>query len=84
MTSAVRDPSTLADYKSLLHLLSLEFGDSGTSKDLFDLFESISFGKQNLLFTDETKELKEVSQVAGRDTYYTWAGELLSHIWIDD
>ena len=76
MTSLRRDEELREKYKTLLLMLSLDFGDEGNSNDLFHLFDSVSFGKQNLIFSDETVMLKDISTVAGgtRDTYYTWAG----------
>jgi len=57
-------------------MLSTDFGANGVSNDLFKLFDSISYGRQNLMFTDETVMLKDTSTVAGgtRDSYYAWAG----------
>jgi hypothetical protein len=77
MTSMVRSPELRASYKTLLLMLSADFGQDGLSNDLFQLFESISYGRQNLLFTDETVMLKDTSKVAGgsRDSYYAWAGK---------
>jgi len=80
MTSLVRDPALRSQYKTLLLMLSTDFGENGASTDLFQMFESLKYGRQNLMFSDETVMFKDVSQVAGgtRDTYYTWAGELVS------
>jgi len=77
MTSAVRDQDLRKDYSSLLTLLSLDFGKNGPSYDLFQIFESSLYERENVMFTDETKALKVVSAIAGgtRDTYYTWAGD---------
>jgi len=60
-------------------MLSLDFGHEGTHTDMFNLFESISYGQQNLLFSDETVMFKDISTVAGgtKDTYYTWAGKVI-------
>lgn len=77
MTSAVLDAGIRSDYKLLLQLMSYDFGAAGANNDLFKLFESIKYGKQNLMFTDETRQLKDVATVAGgtRTNYYTWAGD---------
>jgi Transferrin len=77
MTSMVRRPELRAAYKTLLLMLSIDFGQGGVSTDLFQLFDSTSYGRQNLMFTDETVMLKDTSKVAGgtRDSYYAWAGE---------
>lgn len=77
MSSAVRDAGIRGDYKLLLKLLSWDFGAAGANTDLFQLFESSKYGKQNLMFTDETQQLKDVASVAGgtRTNYYTWAGK---------
>ena len=72
MTSAIRDAELRADYKMLLDLLSRDFGEEGVHKDIFELFTSVNFGRANLMFTDATKELKDVG---ARDSYYTWVGE---------
>ena len=76
MTSLTRDEELRSDYKTLLMMMSLDFGDNGTHTDMFHLFESVSFGGQNLVFSDETVMFKDIATVAGgtRDTYYTWAG----------
>lgn len=81
MTSAVLDSGMRSDYKMLLQLLSMDFGVNGFSNNLFRLFESVSFGKQNLMFTDDTQQLKDVASVAGgtRTNYYTWAGKKKNH-----
>ncbi|ESO04012.1 hypothetical protein HELRODRAFT_99809 [Helobdella robusta] len=75
MTSTIRLPKLRDDYKDLLTLLSLDFGVDGLNKDLFELFTSVKYGKQNLMFSDETVMLKDVADVAGgsRNSYYTWA-----------
>jgi len=77
MTSAVRDQDLRRDYSMLLMLLSMDFGKNGPSYNLFQIFESSLYERENVMFTDETKQLKLVSTVAGgtRDTYYTWAGD---------
>jgi melanoma-associated antigen p97 len=77
MTSAVRDMQVRSDYSNLLKLLSMDFGVGGPSHHLFQIFESLKYQRENVMFTDETKQLKLVSTIAGgsRDTYYTWAGE---------
>lgn len=77
MTSAMVDADSRNDLTSLLLLISMDFGATGTNNDLFKVFESINYGKQNLLFTDETQQLKDVNTVAGgtRDTYYSWVGD---------
>ena len=74
MTSNSRSQETRANYKDFLTLLSLDFGEEGIHKNLFELFKSSKYGKQNLIFTDETKALKDISQVAGgtRSSYYSW------------
>lgn len=74
MTSNSRSQETRANYKDFLTLLSLDFGEEGIHKELFELFKSSKYGKQNLMFTDETKALKDISQVAGgtRSSYYSW------------
>lgn len=76
MTSLVRDTNLRSKYKTLLMMLSADFGENGASTDLFRMFESLKYGRQNLMFSDETVMFKDISQVAGgsRDTYYTWAG----------
>ena len=56
----------------LLDLMSKDFGTEGDHKDIFELFELMKYGRANLLFTDATKELKDVGS---RDSYYTWVGE---------
>ena len=77
MTSLVRSPELRAAYKTLLLMLSADFGVNGASNDLFNIFNSISYGRQNLMFTDETVMLKDTTKVAGgtRDSYYAWAGK---------
>jgi len=77
MTSLRRDEQLRADYKTLLMMLSADFGDNGTHRDIFHVFESVAFGGQNLVFSDETVMFKDIATVAGgtRDTYYTWAGQ---------
>jgi len=76
MTSLTRDEELRNNYKTLLLMLSADFGEEGAHTDIFRIFESISFGGQNLVFSDETVMFKDISTVAGgtRDTYYTWAG----------
>jgi len=76
MTSLARDEELRNKYKTLLMMLSSDFGEEGTSTDIMHVFESISFGQQNLLFSDETVMFKDINTVAGgtRNTYYTWAG----------
>jgi len=77
MTSLVRSPTLRSQYKTLLLMLSADFGQNGVSNDLFRLFDSMSYGRQNLMFTDETVMLKDTSKVEGgkRDSYYSWAGK---------
>ncbi len=77
MTSAIHDIGLREEYKELLSLLSSDFGANGDHSDIFRIFSSIGYGKMNLMFTDETKMLIDVSKVDGgsRDTYYTWVGK---------
>lgn len=77
MTSAALDADIRSDYKLLLQLMSWDFGANGANTDIFKLFESLNYGRQNLMFTDETQQLKDVASVAGgtRTNYYTWAGK---------
>lgn len=77
MTSAIRDQDYREQFKDLMKLLSYDFGVGGANTDLFELFSSSKYGKADLMFTDETKELMDVSDVGdgSRDTYYTWVGE---------
>jgi len=77
MTSLTRDEVLREKYKTLLMMLSSDFGEEGTHTDIFRIFESVPYGKQNLLFSDESVMFKDISTVAGgqRDTYYTWAGQ---------
>jgi len=82
MTSLTRDEELRNKYKTLLMMLSLDFGEEGSATDIFRIFESGSYGgKQNLLFSDEAVMFKDISTVAGgtRDTYYTWAGLILTN-----
>jgi len=78
MTSLARDEELRNKYKTLLLMMSSDFGDDGTatSTDIFQLFESVPFGGQNLLFSEETVMFKDINTVAGgtRNSYYTWAG----------
>ena len=76
MTSLTRDEELRQQYKTLLLMLSSDFGEEGTATDIFRIFESVQYGKQNLVFSDETVMFKDISTVAGgtKDTYYTWAG----------
>jgi len=77
MTSLTRDEELRERYKTLLMMLSSDFGEEGSATDIFRIFESGAYGgRQNLLFSDETVMFKDISTVAGgtRDTYYTWAG----------
>ena len=76
MTSLTRDEELREKYRTLLMMLSADFSDVGSSQDIFRLSESLSFGHQNLLFSDETVMFKDINSVAGgtRNTYYTWAG----------
>jgi melanoma-associated antigen p97 len=76
MTSLTRDPTLRDSYKTLLMMLSIDFGDAGASTDLFQMFDSLPFGQPNLMFSDETLMFKDINQVAGgsRNSYYTWAG----------
>lgn len=82
MTSAIRDMNVRDEYKALLKLLSYDFGSGGASEDLFKMFDSVPYGQLNLMFTDETKVLKDVSEVGdgSRDTYYGWVGQYFSMI----
>lgn len=77
MTSLARDEALRDDYKTLMMMLSADFGEEGAHTDIFRVFESVSFGGQNLVFSDETVMFKDIATVAGgtRDTYYTWAGQ---------
>ncbi len=62
----------------LLELLSSDFGAAGEFPDIFNLFNSQTrYGDRNLMFTDETKMLLDVSKVdsGSRDTYFTWVGK---------
>ncbi len=62
----------------LLELLSSDFGAVGEFPDIFNLFNSQTrYGDRNLMFTDETKMLLDVSKVdsGSRDTYFTWVGK---------
>lgn len=76
MTSLTRDEELRDQYKTLLMMLSSDFGEFGSATDIFRIFESVPYGQQNLLFSDETVMFKDITTVAGgtRDTYYTWAG----------
>ena len=60
------------DYKELLELLSYDFGAAGQSKDIFQLFSSARYSNNDLMFSDETKQLVDVGD---RDNYFTWVGE---------
>jgi len=77
MTSAIRDAVVRTEYINLIRLLSYDFGAAGAHTDLFRMFESMSYGRANLMFTDETKELVNVAEVGdgSRNTYYGWVGE---------
>ena len=62
----------------LLELLSSDFGEVGEFTEILKLFQSQSqFGDRNLMFTDETKMLLDVSKVdsGNRDTYFQWVGK---------
>ena len=61
----------------LLELMSYDFGAEGVHKDIFSMFSSTMFQGRNLMFTDETKMLKNVKDVdkGSRDTYFTWVGK---------
>ena len=72
MTSAFRSPDIRQAYKDLLTLISYDFGDSGKSKDIMELFSSSKYGDYNLMFTDTTSQLVDVGS---RDSYYSWVGE---------
>ena len=76
MTSLTREEELRNNYKTLLMMMSADFGVEGSATDIFRLYESVSFGGRNLIFSDETIMFKDISTVAGgmRDTYYTWAG----------
>ena len=65
MTSNIHNVELRIEFKRLLKLLSYDFGAAGAHKDIFELFYSWSYGKPNLMFTDATKELKDVEEVAG-------------------
>jgi len=82
MTSLTRDEDLRNKYKTLLMMLSADFGEFGARTDIFRIFESMSYGQQNLVFSDETVMFKDISTVAGgkRDTYYTWAGWSTEHV----
>uniref|UniRef100_A0A0B7BCZ5 Transferrin-like domain-containing protein n=1 Tax=Arion vulgaris TaxID=1028688 RepID=A0A0B7BCZ5_9EUPU len=82
MTSAVRDPETVASYKSFLRLIDQLYGPTGYSTSKFKLFKSETsypetdpvkqiLTRKNLMFSDMTKRLMDT----GADTYYTWAGD---------
>ena len=77
MTSAIRDASVRSEYVTLLKLLSYDFGYDGANTDLFKLFESLRYGRANLMFTDETKSLRDVTTIGdgSRNTYYGWVGK---------
>ena len=81
MTSAIRDAVVRTEYINLIRLLSYDFGAAGAHTDLFRMFESMSYGRANLMFTDETKELVNVAEVGdgSRNTYYGWVGQYQSH-----
>jgi len=84
MTSLTRDAELRGQYKTLLMMLSSDFGKEGSATDIMHMFESISFGQQNLLFSDETVLFKDINTVAGgtRNTYYTWAGQFCLASWV--
>lgn len=77
MTSLARDEEMRNKYKTLLLMLSSDFGRNGTATDIFRVFDSVEYGGQNLIFSDETVMFKDINTVAGgtRNTYYTWAGQ---------
>jgi len=60
------------DYKQLLELLSYDFGVGGQSTDIFELFSSSKYNDNDLMFSDETKQLVDVGE---RNNYFTWVGE---------
>ncbi|CAD5117088.1 DgyrCDS5901 [Dimorphilus gyrociliatus] len=72
MTSAVNDADTRNEYKKLLQTLSDDFKPNGANENLFELFESRTYGGRDLLFSDETKLLEDVKD---KDSYYTWVGK---------
>ncbi len=80
MTSAIRDLDYRNQFKALLRLINYDFGIEGKHKDKFELFSSQRYGKPDLMFTDVSKELMDVSDVGdgSRDTYYTWVGKCIS------
>jgi len=76
MTSAIHDITLRDDYKMMMNLMSRDFGVGGTYTNITEMFSSVGYVRKNLLFSDETKSLFDVSKVQGgsRDTYYTWVG----------
>ncbi|KAK2174910.1 hypothetical protein NP493_768g01007 [Ridgeia piscesae] len=71
VTSEVRVMSFRTDYKQLLELLSYDFGVGGQSTDIFELFSSSKYNDNDLMFSDETKQLVDVGE---RNNYFTWVG----------
>lgn len=89
MTSAVRDPETVASYKAFLRLLEQMYGPNGFLSSKFKLFTSETtypadvfkrvLTRKNLMFSDMTKKFADI----GSNTYYSWVGEyscLLSNL----
>ena len=78
-TAAIHDLEVRENYKLLIRLINYDFGVNGQFKNLFNLYDSSQWNTHDLLFTDETVDLVDVSEVdspegGARDTYYTWVG----------
>lgn len=81
MTSAVRAPSVVADYKAFLNRAVEWFGPKGTYMNKFKIFHSnrtydtdeydFVFDRKNQIFSDLTKRLEDI----GDKTYFQWVGE---------
>ncbi|CAG5129094.1 unnamed protein product, partial [Candidula unifasciata] len=81
MTSAVRDPESLAGYKTFLHAIEELFGPDGYSTSKFKIFRSETtypsdvfqqtLTRRNQMFSDMTKKFMDT----GTETYYTWVGD---------
>jgi len=77
MTSAIHDYPLREDYKDLIMLIAHDFAEGGAFTHKFNLTDSVRFGMNDLLFTDETKAFVDVETVDGgsRNTYHTWVGD---------
>ena len=86
MASAATGEEIRNLYKELLHQIDLDFGYNGEFNHIFELYNSDGYGvRRNVLFSDMTKELVDVSTVTDskgnpRDTYYSWVGKSCNSI----